>query len=241
LRNNQSLKLKKTNFKNMHSKKYKAIEEKINKDKTYTLEEAIGFIKENPLTKFDETIELHVRLGIDPRKTEQQVRGTILLPSGAVKKKRIAAFVSSDKEKEAKEAGADLVGGLDLIEEIKTTNKCDFDLAIAEPDLMKNLSQIAKILGPRGLMPNPKTGTVTTEIKKTIKELQKGKISFKNDAGANLHQPVGKISWTEDKIKDNVEAFLDAVKKTKPGGVKKAFIQSIVLSSTMGPGIKIQL
>ncbi|MBC8388449.1 MAG: 50S ribosomal protein L1 [Actinobacteria bacterium] len=224
----------------MHSKKYKAITEKINKDKTYTLEEAISFIKENPLTKFDETIELHVRLGINPRKTEQQVRGTILLPSGMVKKKRIAAFVSPDKEKEAKEAGADLVGGTELIEKIRTTNKCDFDLAIAEPDLMKNLAQIAKILGPRGLMPNPKTGTVTTEIKKTIKEIQKGKISFKNDAGANLHQPVGKISWTQGKIKDNVEAFLDAVKKTKPGGVKKAFIQGIVLSSTMGPGIKIQ-
>jgi len=225
----------------MHSKKYQKIEEKINKDKLYRLEEAISFIKENPLTKFDETIELHVRLGINPQKTEQQVRGTILLPSGTVKKKRIAAFVSSDKEKEAKEAGADLVGGIELIEKIKTTNKCDFDLAIAEPDLMKNLAQIAKILGPRGLMPSPKTGTVTTEIKKTIKELQKGKISFKNDAGANLHQPVGKISWTQDKIKDNVEAFLGAVNKTKPGGVKKAFIQSIVLSSTMGPSIKIQL
>ncbi|MBU4369715.1 50S ribosomal protein L1 [Patescibacteria group bacterium] len=225
----------------MRSKKYQTIKEKINKDKTYTLEEAISFIKENPLTKFDETIELHIRLGINPRKTEQQVRGIVSLPSGTVKKKRIAAFVSPDKEKEAKEAGADLVGGTELIEKIKTTNKCDFDLAIAEPDLMKNLTQIAKILGPRGLMPNPKTGTVTTEIKKTIKELQKGKISFKNDAGANLHQPVGKISWTQDKIKDNIEAFLDAVNKTKPGGVKKAFIQSIVLSSTMGPGIKISL
>lgn len=225
----------------MHSKKYQKIKEKIDKDKLYSLEEAISFIKENPLTKFDETIDLHVRLGIDPRKTEQQVRGTIFLPSGTVKRKRIVAFVSPDKEKEAKEAGADLVGGTELIEKIKTTNRCDFDLAIAEPDLMKNLAQIAKILGPRGLMPNPKIGTVTTEIKKIIKELQKGRISFKNDAGANLHQPIGKISWTRDKIKDNIEAFLDAVEKTKPGGVKKAFIQSIVLSSTMGPGIKIQL
>jgi len=225
----------------MHSKKYQKIKEKIEENKIYSLEEAISFIKENPITKFDETIELHVRLGIDPRKTEQQVRGTILLPSGMVKKKRIAAFVSPDMEKEAKEAGADLVGGVDLIEKIKMTNKCDFDLAIAEPDLMKNLSQIAKILGPRGLMPNPKTGTVTTEIKKTIKELQKGKISFKNDAGANLHQSVGRISWTQDKIKDNIEAFLIAVEKTKPKGVKKAFIQSIVLSSTMGPSISTQL
>lgn len=225
----------------MHSKKYQELKEKINEDKLYSLEEAINLIKENPLTKFDETIELHVRLGIDPRKTEQQVRGTIFLPSGTVKKKRIAAFVSPDNEKEAKEAGADIVGGAELIEEIKTTNKCDFDLAIAEPDMMRNLSQIAKILGPRGLMPSPKIGTVTTEIKKTINELQKGKISFKNDAGANLHQPIGKASWTQDKIKNNVEAFLDAVNKTKPGGVKKAFIQNIVLTSTMGPSIKIQL
>jgi len=225
----------------MHSKKYQKIKEKIEKNKTYSLEEAISFIKENPITKFNETIELHVRLGIDLQKTEQQVRGTILLPSGMVKKKRIAAFVGPDMEKEAKEAGADLVGGIDLIEKIKTTNKCDFDLAIAEPDLMKNLAQIAKILGPRGLMPSPKTGTVTTEIKKTIKELQEGKVSFKNDAGANLHQSVGKISWTQDKIKDNVEAFLVAVEKTKPKGVKKVFIQNIVLSSTMGPSIRIQL
>jgi len=225
----------------MHSKKYQTIKEKINKDKAYTLEEAISFIKENPLTKFDETIEFHVHLGINPQKTEQQVRGIVSLPSGTVKQKRIAAFVGPDKEKEAKEAGADLVGGMELIEKIKTTNKCDFDLAIAEPDLMRNITQIAKILGPRGLMPNPKTGTVTTEIKKTIEELQKGKINFKNDSGANIHQSIGKVSWANDKIKDNVEAFLNAVKKNKPGGVKKVFIQGLVLTSTMGPGIKIQL
>jgi len=225
----------------MPSKKYQKVKEKIKENKLYPLEEAISFIKENPLTKFDETIELHIHLGINPRKTEQQVRGTILLPSGIVKKKKIAAFVGPDKEKEAKTAGADLVGGIELIEEIKTTKKCDFDLVIAEPSLMQKLSQVAKILGPRGLMPSPKTGTVTTEIKKTINELKKGKVSFKNDAGGNIHQPVGKISWTQDKTKDNIEAFLDAVRKTKPGGVKKVFIQSVVLSSTMGPSIKIEL
>ena len=225
----------------MRSKKYQDIKKSVDQNKIYTLDEAIDFIKTNSLTKFDETIEVHLHLGIDPRKTEQQVRGTTVLPNGTVKKKKIAAFVGPDKEKEAKEAGADLVGGEELIEKIKTTGKCDFDLAIAEPALMKNLTQIARILGPRGLMPNPKTDTVTTEIKKTITGLQKGKISFKNDAGANLHQPIGKVSWAKEKIKENIETFLTAVKKLKPGGVKGAFIKSIVLVSTMGPSIKIQL
>ena len=224
----------------MRSKKYQKVKKQINQTKIYTLDEALDFIKSNSLTKFDETIEIHVRLGIDPRKTEQQVRGVVTLPQGAIKKKKIAVFVTSSKIKEAKEAGADLVGGEELIEEIKTSGKCNFDVAIAEPELMKNLAQVAKILGPKGLMPNPKSGTVTTEIKKTISELQKGKITFKNDAGGNLHQAVGRVSWSKEKVKDNIEAFLTAVKKTKPAGVKGAFIKSIILASTMGPGIKVQ-
>ncbi len=225
----------------MRSKKYQKAKRQINQTKIYTLDEALDFIKSNSLTKFDETIEIHVRLGIDARKTEQQVRGVVILPQGAIKKKKIAVFVTSSKIKEAKEAGADLVGGEELIEEIKTSGRCNFDVAIAEPELMRNLAQVAKILGPKGLMPNPKSGTVTTEIKKTISELQKGKITFKNDAGGNLHQAVGRVSWSKEKIKDNIEAFLTAVKKTKPAGVKGAFIKSIILASTMGPGIKVQL
>lgn len=223
----------------MRSKKYQKIREKVDKNKVYSIDEAIEFFKENSLSKFNQTIELHVRLGIDIHKTEQQVRGTVVLPSGVIKKKKIAVFVTGDKEKEAKEAGADLVGGDDLIEKIKESGKCDFEVAIAEPGIMKNLSQIAKILGPKGLMPNPKSDTVTTDIKKAISELQKGKVTFKNDAGGNLHQAIGKISWPKEKIRENAEAFINAVKKSRPAGVKGKFIKGIFLSSTMGPSLMI--
>lgn len=224
----------------MRSKKYQSVKEKITPAKSYSLDETIEFIKENSSSGFDQTVEIHVHLGIDPKKTEQQVRGTVILPGGAVRKKRIAAFVSPAKEKEAKEAGADLVGGKQLIEEIKTTGKCDFDVAVAEPEIMKELSLIARILGPKGLMPNPKTDTVTKEITKSISQLQKGKVSFKSDAGGNLHQAIAKVSWPKEKIKENIEAFLNVVRKSRPGGVKGNFIENVVLSSTMGPGIKIQ-
>ncbi len=225
----------------MTGKKYQEIKSKIEPDKEYSLSEAIDFIKENKIAKFDESIEIHIHLGINPRKTEQQVRGMVVLPEGAIKTKRVAAFVTPAKEKEAKEAGADLVGGKSLIEEIKNTGKCEFDVAVAEPELMKEMSLIAKILGPKGMMPNPKTETVTIEIKKVIELLKKGKINFKSDAGANIHQAVGKVSWPKEKIKNNAEAFLDVLKKLRPGGVKGNFIKTIVLSSTMGPGLKIQL
>lgn len=225
----------------MRSKKYQSVKEKIIPTKSYSLDEAIEFIKENSLAGFDQTVEIHVHLGIDPKKTEQQVRGTVVLPGGATKKKKIAAFVSPAKEKEAKEAGADLVGGKQLIEEIKNTGKCDFDIAVAEPDIMKDLSLIARILGPKGLMPNPKTDTVTTEITRIISQLQKGKVSFKSDAGGNLHQAIAKVSWPKEKIKENVEAFLNVLIKSRPGGVKGLFIKNVVLASTMGPGIKVQL
>lgn len=207
----------------------------------YTLDEAVDFIKANSLSKFDETIEAHIQLGIDPQKTEQQVRGSVNLPHGGIKKKRIAAFVTPAKIKEAQEAGADLVGGRDLIEKIKEANKCDFDVAVAEPELMKDLAQIAKILGPRGLMPSPKSETIATDIKKTIAELQKGKVTFKSDAGGNCHQGIGKVSWDKEKIKDNFNAFLAAVKKVKPQKTKGLFIKGVVLTSTMGPGIRISL
>lgn len=225
----------------MRSKKYQKIKKQIDKFKACTLDQAIDFLQTNSSANFDETIEVHIQLGIDPRKTEQQVRGTVVLPQGTVKKKRIAAFVSPVNEKQAKEAGAYLIGGVGLIEKIKATGKCDFDIAIAEPEMMRNLAQIAKILGPKGLMPNPKSETVTTEIKKVITEIQKGKITFKNDAGGNLHQAVGRISWSKEKVKDNIEAFLTAVKEVKPSKIKGAFIKGFVLASTMCPGIKVSL
>lgn len=225
----------------MRSKRYRAISSKIDKNKIYTIDEALDFIKLNSKAKFNETIELHVVLGIDPRKTEQQVRCSIVLPHGGIKKLRIAAFVNADKVKQAKEAGADIVGGEDLIEKIKESKKCNFDVVIAEPALMKNIAKIAKILGPKGLMPSPKSETITTDIEKTIKEIRKGKINFKNDAGGNLHISIGKVSWKPEKIKDNFDTLITVIKKNKPPKVKGSFLKSIILSSTMGPGLKIQL
>lgn len=214
---------------------------KIDKTKEYSLEEALDLIKKNPSAKFEESIEIHLRLGINPKKTEQQVKGTVILPHGLGKEKKIAAFVTPEKEEEAKKAGADIVGGTDLIEQIKKSGKCEFDLAVAEPALMKDLAQIARILGPKGLMPSPKNETVTTNIGQTIKELKKGKITFKNDDSGVLHQVVGKISWPLEKLKENIEAFIEAVRKARPAGIKGNYFRSITLCSTMGPGIKIKL
>ena len=192
----------------MAGKKYQQLKTKIGLSKSYSLEEAIRIIKENKIANFEESVELHLRLGIDPKKTEEQVRGSVILPHGTVKRKKIAAFVTPEKEAEAKSAGAEIVGGQDLINQIREKKSCDFDVAVAEPALMKDLASIAKILGPKGLMPNPKAGTVTTEIKKTIEELKGNKISFKNDPDGNLHQVLAKISWPEEKIIGNIRACL---------------------------------
>jgi len=225
----------------VRGKKYQEIKKKIGPQKEYSLEEAIDLIKENRIAKFDESIEIHLKLGIDPNKTEQQVKGTVTLPYGGIKKKKIVCFVGPEKEKEAKEAGADLVGGKELIEKIKQTKKIDFDLAIASPEIMKELTPIAKILGPKGLMPSPKTGTLTENIKEAIKEIKKGKTSFKNDEGGNLHQVIGKVSWQKEKIIANFKIFLEAVRKAKPPKTKGLYIQKLVICSTMGPGIRIKL
>lgn len=225
----------------IRSKKYQEIKKKIEPQKLYSLEGAVDFIKENRAAKFDESVEVHLKLKIDPSKTEQYLKGNIVLPFGLGKSKKIVCFVGPEKEKEAKEAGVDYIGGKELIEKIKTTKKLDFDVAIATPDMMKDLATIAKILGPKGLMPSPKQETVTKDISRIIAEIKKGKISFKNDEGGNIHQAVGKISWDKEKIIDNIKAFLEAVKKAKPARVKGNFIQNIILCSTMGPGIKIKL
>ncbi len=225
----------------MPSKHYQKIKSKIDKSKVYDLDEAIDFIKKNYLSSFDETVEIHVRLGIDPKKSEQQVRGSVILPHGAPKKEKIAAFVEPANTNQAKEAGADLVGGDDLIEKIKTTGKCDFDIAIATPAMMKSLAQIARILGPKGLMPSPKTGSIVTNVNESIRELRKGKITFKNDESGNLHIGIAKLSWDKEKIKDNISLFLETLKKARPSGVKGNFIKNVVLATTMGPGLKIQI
>lgn len=209
--------------------------------KAYSLEEAIGLVKKFSSTKFDSSVELHVRLSIDTKKGDQQIRSAVTLPHGTGKTIKVAAFVSSDKEAAVKAAGADLVGGEDLIAEIKKTEKTDFQVAVAEPSLMKSLAPIAKILGTRGLMPSPKNETVTTDPVKAVGELKKGKISFKNDDTGNVHAAVGKVSFGEEQLKENTLTLLEAIKKAKPSGSKGTYIKKITLCSSMGPGIIVQL
>lgn len=225
----------------MRSKRYTELAKKIDPTKAYSFEEAVKLVKETSTTKFDASIEVHVRLGIDPKKGDQMVRGTIVLPHGIGKSKKILAIADGDKAKEAKDAGADVVGGQEIIDEIRSSGKCDFDVVITTPDMMRFLAPIAKILGPRGLMPSPKNETITPNLKKAIEELKKGKITFKNDDTANIHQVIGKASFDEKKLLENLTAFIDALKKAKPESSKGTFIKNITLTSTMGPGIKLAI
>jgi len=213
--------------------------ENFDKEKTYSIAEAIEICKKNHKAKFDASIEVHFRLGIDNKKGDQQVRSAVSLTNGTGKTVRIVAFVSSAKEKEVKEAGADLVGGDDLIEEIKKTEKTNFDIAIAEVDMMKNLAKIAKILGTRGLMPSPKNETVTNNPAKTVAELKKGKVSFKNDDTGNVHAIIGKVSFENKALEENFNTLLEAIKRAKPASSKGVYIKNVSLNSTMGKGIKV--
>lgn len=221
-----------------HGKKYKAIAEKVEKNKLYSAEEAFGLVKEGKVAKFDESVEIHIRLALDTKKGDQQVRGAVVLPHGVGKTKRIAV-ITSTKTKEAKEAGADIVGAEELIEKIKLGKLDGFDILVASPEMMPKLAPAAKILGPRGLMPSPKTETVTDKIKETVEMLKKGKISFKNDNAGVVHQVIGKLSFDAKKLEENYVSFLEAIQKAKPTGVKGKYILSISVCSTMGPGVKI--
>jgi large subunit ribosomal protein L1 len=223
------------------SKRYKSIKEKIDKSKVYSIEEAMKLLVENASAKFDESVEVHFKTTATPKQADQQVRGTIVLPHGTGKEKKIAVFAEGEKVQEAKDAGADLVGGEDLVAKIKQAKQADFDVAVATPDMMKKLATIAKILGPKGLMPSPKTETVTMDIKKTVEQLKKGKLNFKNDDTGNIHQLVGKVSFGSDKLKENTKAFIQAVLDSKPSGVKSEFVKSITITSTMGAGIRVSL
>ncbi len=211
------------------------------KNKSYSIEEALEIVKKLTKTKFDASVEIHVRLGINTKKGDQQVRGAVSLPHGTGKTVKIAAFVSSENEKAAKDAGADIVGGEDLIAEIKKTEKTDFQVAIAEPGMMKNLAVIAKILGTRGLMPSPKNDTVTMNPVKTIAELKKGKISFKNDDTGNLHAVIGKVSFENPKLVENYQSLIDTIRKTKPTSSKGTFIKNVSIASSMSAGVKVSL
>ncbi len=233
--------MKKQTKKSPHSKRFSELKSKINKEQAYPIEEAVKLAKKTATTKFDASIEVAVRTDIDPKKSEQQIRSTVLLPHGTGKKIKIAVIAPPDKQKEAKAAGADIVGGEELIDKIAKTKKTDFDILITVPEMMKNLAKIARILGPKGLMPNPKNETVTPNIKKTVEELSKGKVSFKNDDTGNIHLSIGKASYDDQKLIENYQAFIDALKKNKPAGVKGIFIKNITISSSMGPGIKVQI
>lgn len=224
-------------------KKAKAEKAQIEYDKTkaYPIAEAVELTKKLSKTKFDASVEIHFRLGIDPRKGDQQIRAAVSLPHGTGKTVKVAAFVTPANEKAAKEAGADFVGGDDLIEEIKKTEKTDFQVAVAEPEMMKKLGVIAKILGTRGLMPSPKNETVTLNPAKAVGELKKGKVSFKNDDTANVHVAIGKVSFETEKLVDNFKVLLDTIKKSKPNKSKGVYIRNVSITSSMGPGLKVQL
>ncbi|MFH0814547.1 MAG: 50S ribosomal protein L1 [Candidatus Falkowbacteria bacterium] len=225
----------------MRSKRYTEQSTKIDANKLYSPEEAIKLVKETSTIKFDASIEIHIRLGIDPKKGEQQIRGTVVFPHGSGKSKKIVVFATNEKAKEAKEAGADIVGAEELIEEIKKTGKCDFEIAVATPDMMKQLAVIARILGTKGLMPSPKNETITLDIKKTVTELKKGKIAFRNDDTANLHVMIGKVSFDDAKLLENFNVFKEALEKCKPESSKGKLVRNAVMNATMGPGIKLQM
>lgn len=207
--------------------------------KTYLLEEAVKKVKKASKEKFDASVEAHFRLGIDLSKSDQQVRGSVVLPYGTGKNVRIVVFTT--KVKEAKKAGADLVGGKELIDKILKSGKCDFDVVLATPEIMKDLAKAGKVLGPKGLMPNPKDGTITQDIAKTISNLKKGKITFKTDSGGIIHQVIGKVSFEDEKLIENFKALYKAIIKAKPARTKKEFIKSITLASSMGPGIRVRV
>ncbi len=221
-----------------HGKKYIEVYKKVDKTKEYGALEAIEFLKTNSYAKFDETVEIAVVLGVDPRKSDQSVRGSAVLPNGLGKSVRVVVFAQGEKESEAREAGADFVGGEDIAEKIKE-GWLDFDAVVSTPDMMKVVGKLGKILGTRGLMPNPKVGTVTMEIGKAVKELKKGKVQFRVDKAGILHAPIGKLSFPSQSILENAKAFMEAVYKAKPAAAKGQYIKKITLSSTMGQGLKV--
>lgn len=223
------------------SKRVRANNELVDSTKTYTAEEAIELVKKTGTTKFVGSVEVHVRTGIDPKKTDQAIRGAVSLPHGTGKTKRVAAFVTEAKEAEAKNSGAAVVGGEDLIKQIKETEKTDFDIAIAEPAMMPKLAQIAKILGTRGLMPNPKTGTVSDNIGAMLKEIAGGRMSFKNDDTANIHGMIGRNDFDTVKLLENFKAFMAAVQQSRPAALKGSFVLTVTLNATMGPGIRVKI
>lgn len=223
----------------MRSKRYNELLKKIDKTKIYDIDSALKILKDLANSKFDETVELHIRLGIDTKKTDQQVKGVIELPYGLGKKIKICVFTKNPEK--AKNLGAEIAGGEELIDKILKTKKIDFDVVIAEPSMMKSLAKIARILGPKGLMPSPKTNTVSDNLEEVIEKFKKGQVNFKNDKTGNLHIPVGKISFDTKKLKENIISAIETIKSLKPKTAKGIFIKNISLCTTMSPGIKVRI
>jgi large subunit ribosomal protein L1 len=219
-----------------HGKKYRAAEEKVEAGRKYTLEDGVAKVKEIAFAKFDETVELTMWLGVDPRKADQLVRGTVVLPHGLGRSKTVLVITQGDKIREAEEAGADFVGGEDMVDRIKG-GWLEFDALIATPDMMRSVGQLGKILGPRGLMPNPKTGTVTPDVATAVRETKAGKVEYRVDKTGVIHVPVGKVSFEAEKIQGNARVLLDAVVKAKPSTAKGKYVKKVNLAATMGPGV----
>ena len=224
-----------------HGKKYVEAAKLIDRSKVYEAEEAVALVKKSATAKFDETVELHIRTGCDSRHADQQIRGAVVLPAGTGKDVRVLVFAKGEKLNEAQAAGADYVGGDELIPKIQNEGWLDFDVVVATPDMMGVVGRLGKVLGPKGLMPNPKAGTVTMDVAKAIADIKAGKIEYRLDKTNIVHVPVGKASFTEDALKENFNALMDAIVKAKPSALKGQYLKSITLTSTMGPGVKVSV
>jgi len=221
-------------------KKYEAAAKQV-QAKPYQLAEAVPLVQKIKFTKFDETVEVHMRLGVDPKHADQMVRGTVVLPHGLGKAKRVLVIASGDKLREAEDAGADFVGGEDVVNRIQGENWIDYDAVIATPDMMRSVGRLGKVLGPRGLMPNPKTGTVTTDVRNAVQEIKAGKVEFRVDKTGVIHAPVGKVSFATDRLLDNANSLIQAVLKAKPSAAKGKYVKGATLCSTMGPGVPLDV
>ena len=221
-------------------KKYQSAANQV-EARPYTLEDAVPLVQKIKFTKFDETVEVHMRLGVDPKHADQMVRGTVVLPNGLGKSKRVLVIASGDKQREAREAGADFVGGEDMVNKIQSENWLDYDAVIATPDMMRSVGKLGKVLGPRGLMPNPKTGTVTADVVKAVNEVKAGKVEFRVDKTGVIHAPVGKVSFETPKLFENANTLIQAVLKAKPAAAKGKYVKSVTLCSTMGPGVHLDV
>ena len=222
-----------------HGKKYIDSVKNIESAKLYEVDEAVGLVLDTAKAKFDETIELHVRLGVDPKQADQQVRGVIVLPNGTGKSVKVLVIAKGEKADQAKAAGADFVGAEEIIQKIQTENWFDYDVIITTPDMMGLVGRIGKVLGPKGLMPNPKSGTVTMDVEKAIKDTKAGKVEYRLDKNAIIHCPIGKKSFGKEKIVENLNALMEAIVKAKPAAAKGLYLKSVSVASTMGPGVKI--